>query len=848
MTALRLIEASAQSGLSGATSVDESLSQIEKVLTAARAASCGTVPHSHVLNGTAHSNVGVLRNVITTLPYFVFWKDRDSRYLGCNDAFARAAGKQGSEGVVGLMDYDLPWTREESDWFRECDRRVMESGIPELFIEETQLMADGRQRFVQTSKVPLRDERNAVVGILGIYNDVTERRELERELLKAKEAAEASAKAKTEFLATMSHELRTPLTLILSPIEELLQTRRADLPERVDAMLDCVRRNAYRLQVLTDDILDFSKHEAGRLALHNDSLDLATHLSELVLDMQPSAAARGLRLDLDVLDGTGGAVLLDASKLDRVIINLIGNAFKFTPTGGRVTLGLRSVGGSLMLSVTDTGIGIDPRDHDRLFRRFEQIDSSSTRTAGGTGLGLAVVKAFAESMGGSVSVKSAAGEGATFTVRLPCVISATPPKALNDVNELAPSRFSPLNGPGAPFRSAVPRQVPQDAPLVVIAEDNDDLRQYLCDLLAQEFRVCGVPDGQAAYAAIREQNPDVIVSDVMMPHLDGFELVAKLKADAELAAIPVIVLTARAGHEASAEGLDRGADDYLSKPFSSLDLLARVRASCRMRRLHVGLVEAERGLAQARQREALQKTQAKLAELSRLASLGEMAAGIAHEVSQPLSSIGVQATACLRWLGLPNIEQARLAVTRIERDASFANEVIHRVRKMLRKSRVEREPFDLNEALGEVLALTHDKVSQCGAVIRAEFAEGLPLLEGDRIQLQQVVINLIANAAEATRDIVDRKREIVVRTSAEPEHLCVEVRDSGVGIQPGHAERIFEPLHTTKPNGMGIGLAISRRIIESHGGSIGVSRADGVGTSVQFSIPNPPPRVASVPD
>jgi len=491
-----------------------------------------------------------------------------------------------------------------------------------------------------------------------------------------------------------------------------------------------------------------------------------------------------------------------------------------------------------VIAVRDTGIGIDPAHHHRLFRRFEQIDGGSTRRHGGTGLGLSLVKIFAELMGGSVAVESALGRGTTFSVRLP---RRTPDAGTSTLaRDVRNHDARTLASPSAVPPSQRTPSPAKHARTVVIAEDNPELRQYLAELLSEELNVIAVADGQLAYDAIREHRPDVVVSDVMMPVMDGFELVQKLKSDPALAAIPIVLLTARAGAESAADSLDRGADDYLSKPFSPIDLRARVRAACRMKALHDELLEAQRRAAEMERREALRETQAALAEVSKAASLAEMAAALAHEVNQPLVGVGVNASACLRWLDRDpcDVAEAKATAQRIARDAKRATDVVNRIRTLFAKSSADvRRPLDVNDAAEEVAALTRGRLKRGGAVLRTELMPGLPLALADRVQLQQVMINLVVNAAEAMEDVHDRDREIVLRTRLEGERIHIAVRDMGIGVAPEDRKQIFRPFHTTKTEGMGMGLSICSTIVENHGGTLEVSSNEGPGSTFHFSIP-----------
>jgi signal transduction histidine kinase/ligand-binding sensor domain-containing protein len=240
-----------------------------------------------------------------------------------------------------------------------------------------------------------------------------------------------------------------------------------------------------------------------------------------------------------------------------------------------------------------------------------------------------------------------------------------------------------------------------------------------------------------------------------------------------------------------------------------------------------------------RSQEAAEHARAALADLSKVASLGEMAAAIAHEVNQPLAAIGLNAAACQRFLRPEqlNVEEAQGAAGRIARDVGRANEVVKRLRELFGNSGGTKAPVDLNEAIHEVVSLTRSQVQKNGAVVRTDLSDGIPPVMGDRVQLQQVMVNLLVNAAEAMKDVQDRPRDILVRTLRETGRVRIEVQDTGIGVAPEQRERIFKPFHTTKPGGMGMGLSISKTIVEKHGGQLCVVKNDGPGSTFQFSIP-----------
>ncbi|MDR7275530.1 SpoIIE family protein phosphatase [Catenuloplanes atrovinosus] len=397
---------------------------------------------------------------------------------------------------------------------------------------------------------------------------------------RAEELAELD-RAKTAFFSNISHEFRTPLTLIMGPVEDL----RARLG--ADANLEVIHRNALRLGKLVNTLLDFSRIEAGRMQARYEPVDLAATTAELASVFRSAIERAGLTLDVDC-PPLPQPVHLDRGMWEKVVLNLLSNALKFTFDGGvRVTV--RADGDRAEVRVRDTGIGVPPDEIPRLFERFHRIEHARSRSNEGSGIGLALVKELVELHGGTITAVSTLGEGTEFTIRLPFGAGHLPEDAL-----VPAGSASTVTSTSDPYVEEVSRWLPAEPvalpsstqPTVLIADDNADMRDYLVRLLQSAgHRVEAVGDGQAALDAARRRRPDLIVSDVMMPVLDGLQLVAALRADPRTAGTPVLLLSARAGQEASIEGLEAGADDYLVKPFSSAELLARVRANLELTRL-----------------------------------------------------------------------------------------------------------------------------------------------------------------------------------------------------------------------------------------------------------------------
>jgi PAS domain S-box-containing protein len=398
--------------------------------------------------------------------------------------------------------------------------------------------------------------------------------------------------AKTTFFANISHEFRTPLTLILGPVAELREQLR-DAGEAVREEVDVIHRNALRLGRLVNNLLDFSRIEAGRMQARFEPVDLAAFTAELASVFRAAVERAGLAFEVDCppLDEP---VHVDREMWEKVVLNLLSNAVKYT-FDGTIRVGVGREDEHAVVTVTDTGIGIADDELPRLFERFHRIPSARARSNEGSGIGLALVRELVGMHGGAITAESTPGAGTTFRIRLPLGARHLP------TEQVAPelSRDEHTGETAEPFVQEALRwlSVPGDARAeepapaaapgarVLIADDNADMRDYLGRLLRDDYAVTSVHDGVEAFAAACGDPPDLIISDVMMPRMDGLRLLAELRGDPRTAAIPVVLLSARAGHEAAVDGLAAGADDYLVKPFSARELLARVRTTIQLARL-----------------------------------------------------------------------------------------------------------------------------------------------------------------------------------------------------------------------------------------------------------------------
>ncbi|MGB2567143.1 SpoIIE family protein phosphatase [Micromonospora citrea] len=392
-------------------------------------------------------------------------------------------------------------------------------------------------------------------------------------------------RAKTEFFTDVSHELRTPLTLIAAPVQESLADEREPLPPTQRERLELVHRNVGRLRKLVNDMLDIARVESGRAGPRRVPTDLAALTTGIAEQFDHAMRHAGLTYTLDVAPLPRTAYV-DRDMWEKVVVNLLSNALKYTPAG-RVEVRLRGDDTHATLTVGDTGVGVPAAELPLVFRRFHRVHGAGHTE--GTGIGLALVRELVHLHGGDIDVDSVEGAGSTFTVRLPygsAAAAAQPPDSGGSAYPREALTWTAATGAGraAPATGPTPAR-PAAALSVLVVEDNAELRAFLAGLLAPHYRVTTAVDGRDALEQARARPPDLVLTDLMMPRLDGVGLLRELRADRRTATLPVIVLSARAGEGAAVEGLRAGADDYLAKPFSSEELLARVRAHLELSRL-----------------------------------------------------------------------------------------------------------------------------------------------------------------------------------------------------------------------------------------------------------------------
>ncbi len=509
-------------------------------------------------------------SLVESLPLNLLRKDAQGRFTFANQLFCEELGKP-LEEIVGKTDFHF-FPPELAQKYARDDQRVMATRQVFEAIEEHR-KPDGAQCYVEVLKAPVYDSKASVMGIQVMFWDVTERELAKQALQSSKEAAESANRAKSEFLANMSHELRTPLNSVIGFANILLKNKPGNLRAEDLSFLERIGVNGKHLLGLINQILDLSKIEARKVELELTLASLPTLVQEIIDQFEGQLRGREIQLVAE-LPQPMAPLETDAGKLKQVIINLIGNALKFTERGS-VTVRIEVAPQSRQpkrIEVIDTGIGIPPDRLAAVFEAFQQADSSTARKYGGTGLGLTISKALCELMGYQIAVSSEVGKGTTFSVEL---LAAPKPKA--------PPAEAPAMLTGAPSPPSLeqPKPLPELAPLkdrlVLVVDDEDDSRILLTNLTEEcGYRVITADSGELALRRAREVRPDLILLDLMMPQMDGWQVLTALKADPELQNIPVVVASIVAREN---RGTLFGAVDVLQKPVVREDLL-RVLKAC----------------------------------------------------------------------------------------------------------------------------------------------------------------------------------------------------------------------------------------------------------------------------
>jgi signal transduction histidine kinase len=650
---------------------------------------------------------------------------------------------------------------------------------------------------------------------------------------------------KSRFFANMTHELRTPLAMVLTPLELILQGEHGELTDGQRTTFQSMFRNALKLLKLINDLLDLSRLEESRLVLQPGRHDLAAFLGALVEQTQVLARRKDIGLSFAASPPVAPLVC-DLERLERVFVNLLSNAVKFTPPGGHVGVELRELGGGWEVVVRDDGPGFPPDMAERIFERFYQVDMGGTRQHGGAGIGLALARELVALHGGRIFAASDGRSGATFTVQLPH--RGGPPTP-------SPVGF-PDAGPGADLgveltsrrdfrlidieevaeRRAVERDPDEEERpyTVLVVEDHPQVTRLVHQALRRHFKVLTAPDGAKGLELAFRERPSLVVTDLMMPGMDGFELTRRLREDPRTKHIPVLMLTARGALDDRLQGIETGVSAYLTKPFSPRELLSSARSLVRAKEETADLVLTER-----------------------MESVELVTAGLAHEINNPLNYVknalarirldaerAVALAGAARGRALDAEEQGQLerAARRLPEMLALSEAGLRRiagtVELMRRYGRAGyRRELVLHDAWEAARSVVDVVLPATGRKVEVALdLQGDGSLECVPDELHQLLTNLVQNAVEAAPEEGGTLR---LRGRQEGAMIVLSVKDNGPGVPPDLRSRLFTPFFTTKGpgRGMGLGLTIVRRVVQSLGGTIQVQGGPGEGAEFVVRVP-----------
>jgi PAS domain S-box-containing protein len=499
----------------------------------------------------------MLQSVLDTIPIRVFWKDTNLNFLGCNRSFAHDAGLDAPEDLHGKSDFDMVW-RDRADLYRADDSEVISSNTPKLNYEEPQT-SDHGPIWLMTSKIPLHDTDGKTFGVLGMYEDITRRKENEIELANAKNAAQQANETKSLFLANMSHEVRTPMNGIIGMTELAL---RGKLDDKQRDFISKANSSAKNLLVIINDILDFSKIESGKLELENTAFNLQDVLDNMRRLLQFKIEEKSQLLFTHIESDVPVNLIGDPIRIGQILINLVSNAIKFSPDGGAISLSVllkeeteENIVAHIL--VTDTGIGIPVEKQQKLFESFSQADASTTRIYGGTGLGLAICSSLVNMMDGHIWLDSFEGIGSTFHFTLK--LKRQPSTADIIQPEIEKPRRLKLEQAMQSLQGI----------RVLIVEDNDINQELARELLYQAgIEVEVANNGREALEILAQQTFDGVLMDCQMPVMDGYEATRRIRREPRLMGLPVIAMTANTMKGDRERTLEAGMNDHIGKPLN----------------------------------------------------------------------------------------------------------------------------------------------------------------------------------------------------------------------------------------------------------------------------------------
>ncbi len=513
----------------------------------------------------------MLRTLIDNIPDSIYIKDTESRFMTGNKAVAQFMGAAKPDDLIGRTDSDF-YSQELTGEFYGDEQEVVRSGKAIINKDEPNRNHKGELRWIMTSKLPLRDSKGKVVGIVGIGRDITERKKAEQHLKEAKEAAEAANKAKSQFLANMSHEIRTPMNAIISISKAVSRHNITNLTDKQRDGLEMIYRSSQRLLLLINDILDLSKIESGKIEVRIKPLSIDALIAGIRSMVKTLKDNPNVEFIVQRSDSVPGTVFSDAEKLHEILTNIINNSVKFTQRG-KVMLKTFVENQRLYFEVSDTGIGIDDKHIDGIFDEFTQVDSSSTRKYPGSGLGLAICRKMVDLLGGEILAESELGKGTTITFYVPLMTEPVADEKERGESDEADAGYEDV---AASYSARAVAGERKTLPTVLVAEDDEFCRAAVEMMLEHRYRLVFAEDGEEVVEKYFMARPDIVLMDIMMPVMDGYAAFDKIRAQAIEPLVPIIALTAKAMKNDREELLSYGFTDYIPKPIDDEALVRTI--------------------------------------------------------------------------------------------------------------------------------------------------------------------------------------------------------------------------------------------------------------------------------
>jgi len=648
---------------------------------------------------------------------------------------------------------------------------------------------------------------------------------------------------KTQFFANISHEFRTPLTLILGPIQNILHDSSNKISESIKTNLNIAQNNSFRLLRLVNDLLDIISLEKGKLKLVRQKEDISSLLKAKIEAISHLAKMKDINLIHNICESQV-FVKIDENAFDKIILNIVNNAIKFTPSGGVVEIKLEKNKENAVITVTDNGIGIEEKELAKIFEPFKQADGSHTRKYQGTGLGLALVKELTELQNGEVEIESKIDEGTKIilTFKIDNSQDIAIKKTNNDKDEIinihktCQIAHDIYNNNTELSNNKITKNH-----TILIVDDEPDMLNFIAKIISNEgYKIILAKDGKNAIDLARQNIPDIIILDLMLPEIDGLGVCKILKEDPKLQFSKIILLTAKADEESKIQALKNGADDFITKPFSNSDILTRIENLLQNQKLFK-VISGDLEVTKDDLKKSLgdlKKMQQKLINSEKLNVIGNLTAGIIHEINNPLNYTLTGVELLKRNEVAMQDEEIKDIILDIEDGANRIRNIVLDLKSFAYPKEGEmKKEFLVYESIKSAIKITSYDNKEVKMINKIN-----PELRalGSINHITQVVINLIVNATKAIKDSQNSTSgKIEIDSVEENGQIIIRIADNGKGMSQETIDQIFTPFFTTKKigEGVGLGLDICKTIIKNHNGELKVQSQEGLGAIFSFSLP-----------